>query len=255
MNKSNQFLALIILLFSISLVNAQDMFDLNGSFEGIHYEFDQSENDDTLEYFYKLELVQDSNKISGKSYVYNDEGYYAVVKVRGFVVEDKIYFEEYNTIDEINPEAQLWCYNSGHLDIATINGVTQLTGFTKSYTKGYGNFCRKGSTKLVRTSIPIEIAFEEEAENEQLIEYNPLLAPNPTPGETVIKFNLLKAETVIIEVYDLSGELKKDVLRQNLSPGVYNYYFDLSFEPDGMYVVELIVGTKLYSTEIWKGIQ
>lgn len=254
MKNPNYYLFAMLLTLITFQVKAQNQFDLNGTFEGVHYEFNDSNPIDTSEYFYKFELTQDSNKVTGKSYIYDDDGYYAVVSLRGFIVENKLFFEEFNTIDETNPSDQLWCYNSGHLDIEQFNNVTKLSGFTKSYTKNYGNFCRFGSTDLIRTSAT---EFEDIVDNPEPVippDYQPDVSPNPTQGETQITFEIYKTQFVVIEVYDLSGELKLEVLRRTLEPGMHTYTFDLLFEKDGVYVVELGIDRGIYSTELWKGI-
>ena len=59
----------------------------------------------------------------------------------------------------------------------------------------------------------------------------------------------------MIEVYDLAGELKIEVVKRWLLSGTHSFNFDLSFENDGMYVVELGIKDRIYSTEFWKGLQ
>ena len=246
---------LSVCTFSISLVSfAQDSLPLSGVFEGEHIEYAIDGSNDTLNYIYKFELEQEDKQVVGQSYIYNDEGYYAVVKLRGILLEDEFYFEEYNTLDEINPEESSWCYNSGHLKINRNADEVLLTGYTKSYTKDYGAFCRAGYTNLTQTFNP---AAEEP--NNETITIEPavhiFLEPNPTEAESNLHFTLQQSiSEVIIEVRDLQGELILEPLNRELPNGDYEILIDLSFQKEGMYIVELIVDRKLYTAELWKEI-
>lgn len=236
----------------LSSISAQESYDLNGIFEGEHIEYSVDGSNDSMVYYYKFELEQNEDRIQGRSYIYNDDGYYAVVQLRGLLVKDELYFEEFETLDEINPEFNHWCYTSGHLSVIPEADRIRLKGFTKSYTKRYGAFCRVGFSDLSKIIDPMP-----EQEKWSADEYDPIsniiVHPNPTRSESSINFQLLQDEWTIIEVRDLEGELILDVVDRQLSPGQYNFPIDLSFKQDGMYIVELIVNQRLYSAELWKG--
>ena len=78
------------------------------------------------------------------------------------------------------------------------------------------------------------------------------LAPNPTENVAHITFTLLEGHDAIIEVYNLEGELILTPLSRYLEPGDYKIELDLSFEEEGMYIVELILDKKIFSTELYK---
>lgn len=84
-------LSLLLALF-YSSVTAQSINNLEGTFEGTHLEYSEDGSNDTLNYFYKLELSQEDNQVVGQSFIYNEEGYYAVVKLRGVLIDDQFYF-------------------------------------------------------------------------------------------------------------------------------------------------------------------
>jgi hypothetical protein len=240
-----------VLLLCLSfplLLFSQKEYKLNGTFEGRHIEFTEDGSNDSLIYIYILELKQEDQVVKGKSYIYNDEGYYAVVQLRGVILKNQFYFEEYETLDEINPEENHWCYTSGHLDILKDGDKISLTGFTRSHTKQYGALCRLGYTDI--STFKENEASSEAHENLTVTDLT--VQPNPTEAMTTISFTLSTEEMTIIEVYDLGGELITEVLRRNLLPGSYSFPIDLSFKKDGMYIVELIVDRKLYTTEVWK---
>jgi hypothetical protein len=243
-------LVLLLCLSSSSVLFSQTVYNLSGTFEGIHIEFANDGSNDSLIYFYKFELEQDEQKVTGKSYIYNDDGYYAVVQVRGLILENQLYFEEFATIDEINPKENSWCYTSGHLDITIEGERASLIGFTKSYTKQYGALCRIGYSKISKIDPDYAEELVDEIQDIQLT--NLIIRPNPTEAETNLGFYLKSEQMTIIEVYDLQGELILEVLRRDLLPGPYTIPIDLSFKQDGMYLVELIVNRKLYTTELWK---
>lgn len=242
----------IIAISGLKFSHSQDATPLNGVFEGEHIEYTIDGSNDTLSYIYKLELEQTDNQIIGQSVIYNNEGFYAVVKLRGVLIEDEFYFEEYNTLDEINPEESPWCYNSGHLQIKQNEGEVNLIGFTKSYTKDYGAFCRAGYTQLTKVIDPLkeEVISVEEIEDPAKSVF---LEPNPTEAETILHFELLlPTASVLVEVRDLQGELILEPLHREMSAGTYQIPIDLSFQKEGMYIVGLIVERKLYTAELWK---
>lgn len=242
----------LFVLFANKTLFTQEVEPLNGVFEGEHIEYTTDGSNDTLNYIYKLELEQVDQQVNGQSFIYNDEGYYAVVKLRGVVIEDEFYFEEYNTLDEINPAETPWCYNSGHLQIKRTDLGVELKGYTKSYTKAYGAFCRAGYTELVQSYDPNTARQELDA---SIVEpaHSIFLDPNPTDAESSLKFVLAQSNAqVIVEVRDLQGELILEPLNRELVAGSYDIPIDLSFQKEGMYIIELIVDRTLYTAELWK---
>jgi hypothetical protein len=251
MNK-NAFTRILLFLFtSISFTSyAQTPFDLNGVFEG----YRQIETDSLglgEPSLYLYDLKQDGSNVSGKSTVYNEKGYYAEVLIHGVIVENKFYFEEYGTLDQVNPEKKDWCYESGHLDIGVQEGKISLKGSTKSFSKKYGVFCANGYINLEKLLANKSVNFEN-ANQTILTVANVTVSPNPTENIASISFDLSESHEAIIEVYNLEGELILNLLHRSLLAGSYSFELDLSFEDEGMYIVELILDKKIYSTELYK---
>lgn len=230
----------------------QEKYNLNGSFEGEHIEFTSDVSNDSIVYLYKFDLEQDEDRIVGKSTIYTDQGYYAVVALRGVIVEDQFYFEEYETIDEINPTLNHWCYTSGHLEIIKEDESIRLEGYTKSHTKQYGAFCRAGYSNVSKPIDEESNEYQLAPENAEIVE-GIYLNPNPTQTESSINFTLRKDALTIVEIRDLEGELILEAVNRRLLPGEHSFLIDLAFEPEGMYIVELIVNRELYTRELWKG--
>lgn len=249
---TSTFLRILFFLFLSLPFNShsQKLFDLNGVFEG----YRQTETD-SLEsgapHLYIYDLKQDGLNITGKSFIYNDNGYYAEVLVHGVIVDDKLYFEEYNTQDQVNPENKDWCYESGKLSISVQDGKISLKGETKSFSKKYGFFCSKGYINLEKL-IPLANSNDID-ENSALPSVTDVkISPNPTENIAQVAFVLNESHLAIIEVYNLEGELILSLLNRTLSSGSYSFEIDLSFEEEGMYIVELIVDKKIFSTELYK---
>ena len=230
---------------------AQTTYDLNGVFEG----YRQIE-DDSLEvrepYIYMYDLKQEGSNVTGKSFVYNEKGYYAEVLIHGVIVDSKLYFEEYGTLDQVNPKSVDWCYESGRLNISMEEGIISLKGNTKSFSKKYGVFCSNAYINLEK-QIPNKIVPFENINSGSLAIPNINVSPNPAESIAKITFVLDESFEAKIEVYDLDGELIFNPLNRTLSAGDYTFDIDLSFKDEGMYIVKLILDQKIYSTELYKG--
>lgn len=237
-------------LSSISLNYAQNTFDLNGSFEG-YRELKIDASDTTQSFLYQYNLTQEGTTVTGTSIVYNAKGDYAEVQIHGVIVDNKLYFEEYGTIDQINPTNDDWCYESGHLDIKSKDGKLILSGNIKSFSKNYGFFCSESYAILEKSILETTSSFED-SNSDILAVSNVYVAPNPTENIAIVSFTLMESSYALIEVYDLEGELILKPLNRNLLAGEYSFELDLSFQDEGMYIVELILDRKIYSTELYK---
>lgn len=63
--------------------------------------------------------------------------------------------------------------------------------------------------------------------------------PNPFNPSTVIKFDIPKAEYTSMKIYDINGRLIKTLLNNNLNAGSYQYNFNASSLPSGIYFCSL----------------
>jgi hypothetical protein len=244
---------LFFVLFT-SLVFAQSTSDLSGSFEGLRKQYDSSHKYFSQEFQYKYDLIQEGNQVSGVSTIYNENGDYADVKIRGMVVGNKFYFEEYEIIDEIKLPQSVWCFKTGELDIFYKNGETYLSGETKSFMSNYGAPCSGGFTEISRVGDKQAPCFgdcEKEASAKNLdIAIN--LYPNPTANFADITFEVIKKGKVSLEVYDLSGRLIVVALNEVMEKGTHVKNINLEKESTGLFIVKLTIGNQVYSKELIK---
>ncbi len=78
----------------------------------------------------------------------------------------------------------------------------------------------------------------EEVINKKQSEF--IVYPNPTTGEFVIKYEILKRADVRIDISDLKGALLKTVVNVPVQfEGKYNIPVNLNYLPNGMYIVDL----------------
>lgn len=245
----NYFILCFGLVFSTH-IQAQSTFDLNGNFEGYReVKIDSSKKGEI--YLYQYNLNQEGNTVTGTSTIYDEEGHYAEVQFHGVIVENKLYFEEYGTLDQINPKNDNWCYESGQLDISLEDGKIILSGRIKSFSKNYGFYCANSFAYLEKESGNNNSNFGNSITND-LIVSNVNVSPNPMENISTVFFTISDSTFAIIEVYDLEGELVLKPLNRNLLAGSYSFELDLSFHHEGMYIVELILDRKIYSTELYK---
>ena len=66
--------------------------------------------------------------------------------------------------------------------------------------------------------------------------------PNPFNPVTKIRFNIPNAGKVIFSIYDMLGNEIFTINENNLIPGIYEYQFDGSNYPSGIYFYRLISG-------------
>ena len=79
-----------------------------------------------------------------------------------------------------------------------------------------------------------------------------VLFPNPTKGETTLKFKIFEPGNVTLGVYDLNGRLQIDVLNGKYDIGEYSRTFDLGYLPSGEYLAVLQNEKKLFRKKILK---
>lgn len=244
---------LFFVLFT-SFVFAQNKHDLNGVFEGLRKQYDTQHQNFIQEFQYRYDLKQEGDQVSGISTIYNEEGDYADVKIRGIVIGDKFYFEEYEIVDEMKSPYSVWCYKTGELNISEENGQLVLSGETKSYMSNYGGACTGGYTHIAKFNDNPESSAVDKDDKSSLesIDLAVELYPNPTPDYSQVTFDLKKKSKVTIEIFDLSGRLISTPLSGSLSKGTHQTSIDLSTESTGLYVVKVSVGDKFYSKELMK---
>lgn len=70
------------------------------------------------------------------------------------------------------------------------------------------------------------------------------VAPNPAVNSAEIKFNLAKSSDVILELFNLEGQMMKNIFSGKLSAGENKMQLDVAGYASGMYLVKLSVEDK-----------
>jgi len=68
--------------------------------------------------------------------------------------------------------------------------------------------------------------------------------PNPFRGQTTFKYRVMETSPVNITIYDLSGKQVATAVNERKSAGTYEYNFDGTNLPTGIYVATLSTGYK-----------
>ncbi len=79
-----------------------------------------------------------------------------------------------------------------------------------------------------------------------------VIFPNPTQGESTLKFKVFEPGYITIGLYDLNGKLQIDVLNGTYDVGEYHTKIDLGFLPTGEYYALLQNEKKLFSEKTLK---
>jgi hypothetical protein len=74
--------------------------------------------------------------------------------------------------------------------------------------------------------------------------------PNPFTGATNIELEVDKIANVRIVIFSMTGNVVSDLQNGELFPGIYNFTFDASRLPAGMYFGKVIVGNESHSLKM-----
>ena len=251
-NNNLKFWSVAYLLFFVLFTGtlfAQSTMNLTGTFEGLRSQFDKSHKSFSSEFQYKYELTQKGNIVEGISTIISAEGNYAEVGIRGVVIINKFYFEEYSMKDQITSENMVWCYKSGVLNITQKDGKLTLSGETPSYMVNYGYACTGGFTKLsafVETNE--EVPFKNGIGSVGF-EFN--LFPNPTTDIINFSFNSSGNQKVTIEIFDLAGRSLIGNTTRSITKGNFSETINiekLGFTA-GLYIFKMTLGKQVYTKE------
>lgn len=249
------FLYILFFVCFTSILYAQQSFNLNGTFEGNRFQFDVNKKEYIKEYHYQFDLIQEGNLVNGTSTIYSQNGDYAVVKIKGMVIGNQFYFEEYSISEQSIEQNMVWCYKSGVLTIKANDNTLTLEGKTESYTSSYGMPCTGGFTSiqkpLDKDNCPGGNCIEN-AKSSSITDFSLALYPNPTPNQAMIQFSVNEKQAVSVAIFDMNGKEIQSVVDKSLTKGSYEFAVDLSNEYDGMYIVRLSIGDDVYSKPIIK---
>lgn len=241
-------------LTSLSPVEQKTM-DLSGKYVGKRHQFNPDHKTIMQSFEYEFELKQDGDIVTGVSTIIKQNGDYADIKLRGMVVGDKLYFEEYEVKNQAKNPDFVWCFKSGALSIAKDGDRLKLVGKTDSYMAEYYLPCTGGYTDLTKvdnssTFAPTvgSVKYDALADNNLLSVY-----PNPFVDNTKINYTLSNDAKVSVEVFDITGR-RVAVLENNTSKAAGTYTVDFNAKNSGyaagVLIAKLTVDGKIYSSEM-----
>jgi len=227
--------------------------DLNGKFAGKRFQYTADQKGIMQTFIYEFNLKQEGSIISGTSTIINDNGDYADMLLRGSIVGDKVYFEEYSIKSEIKPDAKVWCFKSGALNIRKDDfGNIKLIGATPSFIPEYYYTCTGGYTDLTRNESAETVAAISN-DNQQVIadEMRFSVFPNPFLDKTSVQYKLTSDAKVSLEIMDILGK-RIALLENNVSKaaGDYTVGYQKNEVNAGVYIAKLTVNGEVFSQQI-----
>lgn len=242
---------LLFFVFFTGTLFAQNIMDLSGVFEGTRAQFDSEHQKIEKQFTYKYELKQRDNIVEGVSTIIGEDGNYAEVGIRGVIIKDKLFFEEFKMLDQIKADGVQWCYKFGVLDIVEKDNQIQLYGETPSYMVDYGFACTGGITKLSA----IKTQKQENAVSKGIAAVSNLefdVYPNPTSDVVKFKMYAEKNAKIKIEILDLSGKVQTGSFEKQISKGEYRDSIDVSEFANGLYIFKMTLNNEVFTKEILK---
>jgi hypothetical protein len=256
-------LAVFILVTAVSAQALSDLspnelkgIDLSGKYVGKRNQFSSDRKSIIQTFEYEFNILQAGDKISGTSTIIKANGEYADIKLRGIIVGDKLYFEEYEIVNQDKDPNMVWCFKTGALNIKKDgDNNLKLSGITDSYIPEYYIPCTGGTTDL--TKVDNSNNFKNlDASNEHTgVNATIDLGVNPDPfvDATKINYSISANANVTLEVYDISGR-KITTLENNLAKNAGAYNLDFSAKSYGLsagvLIAKLTVNGAVYSREM-----
>jgi hypothetical protein len=249
--------AVVALLMSLSPSFAQNSTpDISGTWVGTRMQYDWAKLNYIQTFDYIFEIEQDGNLISGTSFISNDNDDYAEIKIRGSIVGDVLYFEEYEVVSEDRPDKKVWCFKVGSLKLIQSEGTLSLDGDTESFTS-IGFFpCSGGTTHLEKL---MDYGSQDPGNYDDPVVSNPgsndfsLTAfPNPYMDKAIVKYTIEERADVTLEVFSIAGQKVTELVNETQEASTYSYTFNGKQMglPSGAYIVKLTVGEQVASQQI-----
>ncbi len=240
---------------TLQTLNAKELkqLDLTGKFAGKRFQYTADQKGVLQTFIYEFNLKQEGSIISGTSTIINDNGDYADMLLRGSIVGDKVYFEEYGIKNEIKPDAKVWCFKSGALSIRKDEfSNIKLIGATPSFIPEYYYTCTGGYTDITRSE-SAEIIASISNENSQPIadDMRFTVFPNPFLEKTSVQYKLTSDAKVTLEIMDILGK-RIALLESNVSKpaGDYTVSYQKNEVNAGVYIAKLSVNGEVFSQQI-----
>ena len=235
--------------------------NFTGEYSGQRFQYTDNKKAILRTYTYTMSIVQNGTNVSGTTTITSEDGEYGVIKIRGMVIADKLYFEEYEIIDQKKAEESLWCFKIGELEMGKHLQNTVVYGPTNSYTSIYYTPCSGGYTMLEKVNKQEGSALtarkQQQGEKEviNLVEESKFsleVYPNPFVSETNVAYTLEKDSKVIIELYDINGSFIKLVSQELQNAGNHSTIINGNNITAGVYIVKISVNGNVTSKQIIK---
>lgn len=224
--------------------------NISGEWLGEEVEYLDDFKNEKGKYNIRFNLIQQGNKVSGTSYITFDNGKsYGLLKIRGLVADNKLYFEEYEVLDQkfINPGI-VWCLRTGELDLGITGETASLGG--NNY-KGYAAYFYTACNGAVKMNLTKTMSASQA---QSLTKNNPgkddvsmQLHPNPANNEVTITFKIPVDMQVRVEMYNLSGELMSNITNDFFKAGTYQQLILLNQFSAGAYIMRMQAGNQVYT--------
>jgi hypothetical protein len=233
--------------------------DFNGNYSGQRFQYTENKKAILRTYRYVMNIVQKGTTVSGTTTITSDNGDFAVIKLRGMVMDDKLYFEEYEIQDQKKSDDAVWCFKIGELQMGKHNQQTVIYGPTNSYTSTYYLPCTGGYTMLEKingeTSTSTALKKQIDQNVTSIMDNNPFalqLYPNPFANESNLLYTTAKESKINIELYDISGALIKTLMNEIQASGSHSITINGNNLTAGVYIVKLNIDGIITSKQIIK---
>lgn len=250
-----------LLFFSFNLFIWSSVFaennstNLSGTWVGKRYQFNEDKKTYHQTFTYMYELKQEGNIVKGTSYIKNEDGNYAEISIRGIVLGNKFYFEEYEIIRAERPDGKIWCFKKGELNIEQKNADYILSGETKSYTEDYGESCSGGVSYMTKLdefggANPTDDELGKASINSSSI--NITNYPNPFVESTNISIKLNKPSVITMDIIDITGKSVGVLFDGKKDAGYHNINFESSKMgiSNRVLIVRLKIGNQIITKNI-----
>lgn len=233
--------------------------DFTGTYSGQRFQYTENKKAILRTYHYVMNIVQHSTAVSGTTTITSDNGDFAVIKLKGMVIEDKLYFEEYEIQDQKKSDGAVWCFKVGELQMGKHDQQTVIYGPTNSYTSTYYLPCTGGYTMLEKVKVessnsnPLKKQIDQNVTT--IVDNNQFalqLYPNPFVNESNLLYTITKESKVTIELYDINGALIKTLANEIQASGSHSITINGNNLTSGVYIVKLNIDGVVISKQIIK---
>ncbi|MBN4061582.1 MAG: hypothetical protein COA57_08785 [Flavobacteriales bacterium] len=234
--------------------------DLSGKWKGTEWQYDHSGTYVVSTYTYEFELFQQGNQIQGYSLIEDKNGNFSEMNLRGFVIGNKLHFEEHQINDEIMEiPYSVWCYTTGELDISIGNKGVLLSGNIDGYSSDNYRKCDGAFVKVERiieneTEESFTLNPDEKWKSASDLPNEPIAIstyPNPFIDKVIIEYTLTIMTKVKLEIFDLAGKKIETLVNQKQEVGTHKLEFqsDNNEKSSGVYLVKLRAGKETFTKQ------